>query len=262
MLKQRVITAAILIPIFLCFYFYSPLVWFTRIVAIITLFAAYEWARLCGWVQVYQKILYVFLMFFLMTLALIIPVKWILLAGCAFWMMVFFYLCYIQYRFSIEIPGVIRAILGVLVLIPTWISICFSRAEFGALGILLFVIVALADSAAYFAGKRFGLHLLASRISPKKTWEGLLGALLSVMILTLIVAICKRWEIAFTFKMLLITQGLALISVEGDLFESAMKRLAGVKDSGSLLKGHGGILDRIDGMCSAAPFFALLSYWL
>lgn len=257
MLLQRVITAAILIPLFILFYKWSNFIWFTRGMALVTLCAAYEWAGLCGWVELNKKILYVFLVFLVMIFSLVLPIRWIMISGCVFWTLVFFYLCWIQAASPIQWSGWARALLGLFVLIPTWVSVSVANLAIGLFGLILFVVVAVADSAAYFAGKQWGKHLLASRISPKKTWEGLLGAALSLFVLAAIVAVWAEMTWFAFAKFLLLVEGLVCISVVGDLFESAIKRVAGVKDSGTLLKGHGGILDRIDGICASAPFFAL-----
>ena len=123
----------------------------------------------------------------------------------------------------------------------------------------LLAVVWIADSAAYFAGRRFGRRKLAPRISPGKTWEGVAGAAVGVGVYYVLVWVA--WAPAFLaghrLLDLALVAGIVALSVEGDLFESWMKRRAGVKDSGSLLPGHGGVLDRIDGVVAALPLVAL-----
>jgi len=119
----------------------------------------------------------------------------------------------------------------------------------------LLSLVWVADIGAYFIGKRFGRHKLAPSISPGKTREGLLGGLVSSLLWMIVVYQASAgWGIAL-LPFLLIGVLTALASVFGDLFESVLKREAGVKDSSKLLPGHGGVLDRIDGVLAATPVF-------
>jgi phosphatidate cytidylyltransferase len=115
----------------------------------------------------------------------------------------------------------------------------------------------LADSAAFFVGRRWGRHRLAPRVSPGKTWEGVCGALLAVPLVALPLAWLPVRAPATAPQLLALCACAVLASVVGDLFESQMKRRAGVKDSGALLPGHGGVLDRIDSLTAAAPLFYL-----
>jgi phosphatidate cytidylyltransferase len=125
-------------------------------------------------------------------------------------------------------------------------------------------VVVIADSAAYFSGRRFGKHKLAPRISPGKTWEGAIGAWAAITIYALLLYFFAPSSI----NLQCLPQALALfwamfgLSVLGDLFESTLKRQAGIKDSGNLLPGHGGILDRIDSLTAVLPAAALFWIWL
>jgi phosphatidate cytidylyltransferase len=147
-----------------------------------------------------------------------------------------------------------------VVLIAPWVAFMGLRSEFGPGYVLfLFLLVWAADVGAYFAGRRWGQHKLAPAISPGKTWEGVAGASAATLILALLGAALLdesvRWP---TFVVVcLITAG---FSIAGDLFESMIKRQCGVKDSGSLLPGHGGVLDRVDSLTAAAPVFLLGLY--
>lgn len=138
---------------------------------------------------------------------------------------------------------------GLLVLLPTWLALDSLRRISPLLLLAVMFTVWIADTAAYFAGKRFGRNKLAPAISPGKTWEGVVGALFGVTLYGLV--LCYSFNVSFW----LIPGLLALValSVIGDLFESLLKRQAGLKDSGRLLPGHGGVLDRIDGLTSTLP---------
>jgi phosphatidate cytidylyltransferase len=154
-------------------------------------------------------------------------------------------------------------IAGWLLIVPTWLALVRLQAEPWILLAVLGV-VWVADSAAYFAGRTFGRRKLAPSISPGKTWEGVAGAAIAVAVYYALV-----WYFGFrgmTFGIglaaaLLVTCLLPL-SILGDLFESWIKRQAGVKDSGTLLPGHGGVLDRIDALTSTLPLAALVVPWL
>jgi phosphatidate cytidylyltransferase len=150
-------------------------------------------------------------------------------------------------------------LLGALLLAGAWASvIALHRAGDGPVLVLyLFVLIWLADSGAYFAGRAFGRHKLSPAVSPGKTWEGagggLAAALLAALVLVLGGFAGSLPLAAFVALSLLV----ALVSIGGDLWESRLKREAGVKDSGSLLPGHGGMLDRVDSLIAAAPVYAL-----
>jgi len=130
--------------------------------------------------------------------------------------------------------------------------------------LFLFVLIWVADIAAYFTGKRFGRNKLAEQLSPGKTREGVLGATIGALLFSLVGIYFWQeklaWGLAIYFILLCVLS--ALISVVGDLFESLLKRNAGKKDSGSIIPGHGGVLDRIDSLLAASPGFMLGLYWL
>ena len=157
--------------------------------------------------------------------------------------------------------------IGWVVLLPTFLALVQLRNHSASTLILFMIVVWIADIAAYFAGRRFGRRKLAPTISPGKTWEGLYGALIATAVYA------GAWLVLFPGAtpsairdlpwspvwMIGLIEALALLSVIGDLFESTMKRRAGLKDSGHLLPGHGGVLDRIDGLLPVLPAAALVS---
>ncbi|MEW5770053.1 MAG: phosphatidate cytidylyltransferase [Pseudomonadota bacterium] len=153
--------------------------------------------------------------------------------------------------------------LGALLLTGTCLAMISLRREDPLLLLAVMGLVVLADSGAYFAGRRFGKHKLAPAISPGKTWEGAIGAFIVVTLYAVLVwAYWAQARLGIGLPMLLGVAWLLLVlSILGDLFESWLKRLAGVKDSGSLLPGHGGVLDRIDSLTAVLPVAALLWMW-
>jgi phosphatidate cytidylyltransferase len=151
---------------------------------------------------------------------------------------------------------VLKGIMGILCLLPAWMAINFILFVAGPLNLLfLFALVWSADSGAWFFGKLCGRHRLAPHISPGKTFEGVLGGIVTALAVT---GIAFWWSGApsrILPGVLLLSFVTVLFSVLGDLFESMLKRQAGLKDSGRLLPGHGGLLDRIDGLLAAAPVY-------
>jgi phosphatidate cytidylyltransferase len=154
--------------------------------------------------------------------------------------------------------GWIGTIAGWLVLVPAWLAAAHLQHE-PLLLLLLLAAVWIADTAAYFTGRRFGKRKLAPRISPGKTIEGVAGAFVAVLIyVTIALRVYMPEAEAPTYVALLVFGFiLTALSVEGDLIESWIKRQAGAKDSGDLLPGHGGILDRIDSLTATMPFAVL-----
>ena len=154
-----------------------------------------------------------------------------------------------------------RCLMGFLILVPAWIASVYllSFPQGGILVVVMVIVVAAADIGAYFAGKRFGEHKLADQVSPAKTWEGFWGGVVACALLALLLFYLLPDHAAHiglvSVVAVIITTGLA--SVVGDLTVSMVKRESGVKDSGSLLPGHGGVLDRLDSLSAAAPVYTL-----
>jgi len=154
-----------------------------------------------------------------------------------------------------------RNLMGLLVLALAWMAAVYlvSLPRGGGLIVVMVLIVATADIGAYFSGKTWGRHKLAEVVSPKKTWEGFWGGLSACVVLALLLwsQLPSQQAHVSLAAVLVVVLATALASVVGDLTVSMVKREAGVKDSGSLLPGHGGVLDRLDSLCGAAPVFAL-----
>jgi phosphatidate cytidylyltransferase len=158
--------------------------------------------------------------------------------------------------------GIITQRFGYLYIILPCACLIWLRGQTNGFTVLLafFAIISATDVAAYFAGKTFGRHKLIPAISPNKTWEGLLGGVSAAVITGLIFSLYMHLSYSYLFIGFISTV-LAILAQAGDIFESFMKRKAGVKDSGNLIPGHGGILDRLDGYMFTAPVWALIVYY-
>lgn len=270
MLKQRVITAIILTMIFLAALLGLPAGYFSFFVAAVVLIGAWEWANLSGFSVLWQRFTYAsFVLLLLWSVSFYLGfngeasphfnvdvIRNLLIAGCLWWA---FALLLVQgYPTSAILWGHqwSRLLMGICVLIPTWIALVYIRQqENGAwLVLLLILVVALADIGGYFTGRRFGKYKLAVAVSPGKTWEGFMGGLVANLVLAGVLAITVGVSFPLIMAVIIPT---SLVSVLGDLLESMVKRHAGMKDSGTILPGHGGVLDRVDGITAGAPVFAL-----
>jgi len=164
---------------------------------------------------------------------------------------------WLYFKWRVTQPLVL-ALAGWIVLVPAWLAIVSLQKSAGLL-LALLLTVWIADIAAYFAGRRFGRRKLAPQISPGKTWEGVIGAFVAILIYGFAMSFVLQSSPNHFDRIVTVIffAALAVLSIVGDLFESWIKRVAGVKDSGNLLPGHGGILDRIDSLTAALPFAAL-----
>lgn len=260
MLKQRLITAAILIPITLAILFFSSPPVFCLITALLVLAAGWEWTSLMQLDYTGFKIGYLILMAVLMVMFLFIPTPLIFFASLLWWL--FALVLVLTYPRGSGFWGksvVIKGVMGALVLLPCWVAINYIRNEANGTSILLFLFVLIwgADSAAYFAGKKWGKTKLSPTVSPGKSVQGLFAALLFAVVITLVVLFTEQPGLQIYIFSVLLALVTVLFSILGDLFESMLKRIVGVKDSSNILPGHGGILDRIDSLTAAAPIYAL-----
>ena len=271
MLKTRVITELVLLAVFLPVVWFAPLIWLGALIALVVTLAAWEWWRLLFPNNHKRAISYAGLcLLSLSTLfmyASMDMIKFLLLTTVLFWVLVVPYLM----RQSLTL-NMIRwrwplAIVGLFIFPACWFALMHLRA--GGLNLLISVLVLVwaADIGAYFAGKALGHRKLAPQLSPGKSIEGAIGGWLLVIIVALISTLAIDELNIFSFwlsnygwlGLLLITSTCVAMSIEGDLFESQMKRIAGVKDSSNLLPGHGGILDRIDALLPVLPVAALMA---
>lgn len=260
MLKQRIITALILIPITIALLFYLPSIAFLFLTAFIALGGAWEWSNLMQLQKTSSRLFYLLFMALIFFSTLFIPMPFIFF--CAFIWWLFAIVCILFYPYGSHWWGqstLWRGVMGLFVLVPCWVAINYIRNQSDGIYVLLFLFVLIwgADSAAYFAGKKWGKHKLAPHVSPGKSVQGLVGAVLFSTIITLAALWLSHIPIRIWPWGILLSLVTVLFSIVGDLFESMLKRQAGLKDSGGLLPGHGGLLDRIDSLTAAAPIFTL-----
>lgn len=272
MLKQRVATACILIAVLLVAIVLFPPAAFLAFIAVVICLAAWEWSRLAGLRHASARAAYM-LLYPVLLYALLHAtpaLQQTLLSLSLVWWLIAFVLIALYPRFSAQWnKRPLLLLMGFAVLLPGWLGIIYLRSlDAHVLFIVLFLtLVGCADTGAYFAGRRFGRRKLAPAVSPNKTWEGVVGGLVacSLVVGLFLLAVSLAGHELTSTRLLIAAPGailLAASSVVGDLFESMIKRQGNVKDSGTLLPGHGGLLDRIDSITAALPvytFFLLLA---
>lgn len=264
MVRTRIITAVIMLCLFLAAVLYLPAVFWMVLLLALTVTGSWEWSRLARF-SARHSIIYLLLtatlggeLLYLLDRAVNMnpfshSFSSFYLASLVFWGLIVPYL--LKSRYAIR-NRMLLALTGWLVLLPTSFALYQLRAIDPIVLLGFMATVWISDTAAYFAGRAFGKHKLAPNISPGKTWEGVAGALGAVFIYALLWThfAGEETQPKFLIPVLLI---IAVLGIIGDLFESLMKRQAGLKDSGNILPGHGGILDRIDALTSTLPVAAL-----
>ncbi len=270
MLKQRVITALILFVLFMSALFFLPQAGWVVLVMVIVMQGAVEWSRLAKFSgnasQLYWWLTLVLMACFAwfdanhLLAQLMIPHLTLYGLSLLLWLIVV--PLWMGLGWKVQNPWLMAAV-GWGVLLPTGLALMDLREYSPWLLLGIMVLVWVADTAAYFSGRRFGKHKLAPTISPGKTWEGVIGALLAVTLYVLLVWLFSGYTQLYMYlpTFFIAAWCWVALAVEGDLFESLIKRQAGVKDSGALLPGHGGLLDRIDALTSTLPLAALLMLW-
>jgi phosphatidate cytidylyltransferase len=261
MLKVRVLTGCILGALLLLGLFLLPPFWAELAFGLVFTIGAWEWAGFGALRRPLARALYA------LGVALILALSWrwsddsahliiLLSAACVWWLIAFFWLTFAP---AWNRP-VLTLVCGLAVLAPAFVALArlqispsgFARGPVIVLWLVLMVCAA--DIGAYFTGRAFGQRKLAPRVSPGKTWEGALGGLAMVAL------VAGGGALYFGLPPLIVVVfgcGVGIFSVIGDLTESMFKRAAALKDSGTLLPGHGGLLDRIDSVTAAAPLYAL-----
>ena len=276
-LQQRIVTALVLVGILVTAVVFLPLPGLALLFGMVVTISAWEWARLAGYADRSLRGVYVMGVVLVMlglywycqlggtpNLDRIQPLFG--LAGL-WWAIALLWIKGYPGSAVLWSTPAMLSLMGLLVLIPAWLAAVFLLTyEYGKLMLLAMVIlVAGADIGAYFTGRQFGRRKLAPLVSPGKSWEGVVGGLLAVVILAVAAHQALELDRLSLAGAVAIAVAGALSSVVGDLLESMVKRQRGVKDSGTILPGHGGFLDRIDGITAAAPVVSLgliLAGWL
>ena len=272
MLLQRVATALVLLPLLLAAVWWAPTGWLYALFSGIGLLVAWEWSALMKWTDRPLRLAYLGIAAALLAGAWLLPQReallpWLLGLAVAWWVAALALLSGFPENLARHPPKPAwMAPLGLLMMLSTMLSLARLHAMHdegqphdGAFKLLyVLFIVFCADTGAYFAGRAFGKHKLAPKVSPGKTVEGAAGGLLAVAAWALIAGVPVFGVHGIDAALLVVLSLLvAVISIVGDLVESMFKRVAGVKDSGTLLPGHGGVLDRVDSILAAAPTMVL-----
>lgn len=268
MLKQRVTTALTLLIVLGGLVHFLPASGFVGVVAVVFAIAAWEWAPLSGFTSSTARVLIaVVCAVMILALASLLGfpsdpdahvLKYLFISSGVWWAIALLWVQSFPASVHLWQSQAVRLLMGAAALLPCAIALIWLRVQGPHIWLLLFLValVAFADIGAYFAGKAFGKRKLAPKVSPGKSIAGLVGGLISAAVFAFVVAF--QWPLPLTLTQWVVICVLTTFaSVLGDLFESMMKRHAGVKDSSQILPGHGGVLDRIDGWTAAAPIFVL-----
>lgn len=271
MLKTRIVTAVLLFAAFFCALIFLPPLGWISVTALVAAVAFWEWGALMKLPEKTRLVLGVVMIAICAGIAMTFPSalgldgqfsgawhvgRWFYFPAGVFWLVVV--PMWLRRRWLLQ-NFIAGCVTGVVVILPAWLALVQLR-QLGVVPLLgIMAVVWLADIAAYFSGRTFGRHKLTPTISPGKTWEGAVGGALAVVLYGFLFApwlpqALAESHLMLTFFLVILTA----ISVVGDLFESMLKRQAGMKDSSSVLPGHGGILDRIDSLTSTLPLVALV----
>jgi phosphatidate cytidylyltransferase len=266
-LKQRIITALVLVAVLLVVMLVLPPIATVWLVTVLVLVGAWEWAAFVGAGGNGARAIFtigialalVACLYFYTRSAVFVPV--VMTIAMAWWIVAFLWVCLAPAR----VHPVAAALAGVFSLVPCWLALVYVTFTTGSTHWVLFTLALVwaADTGAFFAGRWLGRVPLAPRVSPKKTWEGVIGGVITSGLVAWIgatwlheyLAVREVWPFVATCV------AVAALSIVGDLTESLLKRAVGLKDSGSVFPGHGGMLDRIDSVTAAAPalVFALIA---
>lgn len=265
MLKTRILTAIVLLGLFLPALFYLPLMAWAALMLALTLVCLREWAGFLylndaqtrnylivsavtgvGLLGLLQQFGFHWFFYAALQVFAVVTLFWLCMVPVALYMNAFF-----KHK-------ALNLFIGWGLMLSLWLALVTAKEVNPFVLLVIISTIWLADSAAYFAGKQFGRHKLAPAISPGKTWEGVAGALLAVALYAVVL------KMSGTIATWWVLPGLWVVTIAGiygDLFESFFKRRANLKDSGQFLPGHGGLLDRVDGVIPALPIGMCLLFW-
>jgi len=256
-MRQRVITAVIALLALMLVLFVVPEYVALIVIVAVMLAGAWEWSAFLDVSGNTVRVAYVVAIGALLVAASLLSfdTDLILKVSMVWWVTALIW----SFFFPTPVPTVVRWLSGALVLVPLYVALITLYTAGPIVLLFALLIVWVADSGAYFAGKALGRVKLAPAISPGKTWEGVIGGLAAVVVLVLLRSLWVDTNLSIFIPFCL---AVACLSIVGDLTVSMFKRTAQVKDSGTLFPGHGGVLDRIDSIAAAAPLFALGLVWV
>lgn len=271
MLRKRILSALVMVPLVVFAVLYLNQTLFALSVGALVLMGAWEWSALIPLQETAVRYGYLALTFAVTVVAWYFAVSEVfvdsvLWLAMGWWLFVLFWVA--RPDIGREVNSLhlkMKAILGVGLLVSTWLAlvVMHSRPDQGPHWVLfVMMLVWVADSGAFFSGRAFGRTKLAPAVSPGKTWEGVFGALVACSLFAYAYARFLNLQGALLSSFILVSVVTVLFSIVGDLLESLLKRQRGVKDSGALIPGHGGILDRVDSLLAAAPVFLFGMRWI
>jgi phosphatidate cytidylyltransferase len=278
MLLKRILTALVLASLIALAVFTLPMEYFSLVIGLITLIAAWEWSNLAGLTSLGKRILFLLVLilpmsgihFWTQFLELVAQatdwtdvrdysgaLEWLVIPPVLFWILVMILIRNTPTGvLNLQLKTRYKVLIGWFILLSAWMFLSRLRSFYGPEMTMYFLILIwVADISAYFAGKKWGKTKLAPEISPGKTVAGMYGALISGLVCAVVLSLIYGFQPMIASDFVLLSVLTVLISIYGDLFVSVVKRQRGVKDSGALLPGHGGVLDRVDSLIAAIPFF-------
>ncbi len=271
MLKARILTALVLIPLLLAAVIWLSTGYLAVLLGGVILIGGWEWSRLSGFASVTSRLAYVGLI----GVSMWYGYDWIGWSHAMQYMLYFVFVCWLlmfvwltlapaEKMLSNAVNVYFRGFIGLVLLIPPWLSLLWlhSLAGYGLYLLLsFFILIWAVDSGAYFSGKLAGVTRLAPTISPGKSLEGVYGGLVATIIAAFLLSYALEFEDIHLLQFISLALLSSIFSTIGDLFESVAKRSSGLKDSSNIFPGHGGVMDRIDGLTAAAPVYVLALGW-
>jgi phosphatidate cytidylyltransferase len=259
-----------MMPLVVCGVLALPMKLFALLLGLVLLGGVWEWGHLVPLANSALRLIYCAavagLMWLLWQTGLAAVLNWLLPLALLWWLFALYWLAHPQLCAQAAAAcTAFKLLAGMLVVVPAWTSLVVLQGSGSGGPVVtlgLMIMVWLADSGAYFAGRKWGRNKLAPLISPGKTREGACGGLLASLAFVAVAGALYSQSLRWTLACLLASLVAMLFSIAGDLLESLMKRQSGIKDSGNLIPGHGGILDRVDSLLAAAPLFLVGYRWL
>lgn len=262
MFRKRLFTGLLLLSIAVSSFLYLDKLAFSVFCGTVILVGSWEWPQLAGYQSKMARFLFSFSILLVILILDFYPTltNGVLISALIWWISVILLLLKPSILKTYCSHKYIRIMMGFLVLVPTWQGlVVLNDSILGRkLLILLMFIVWAYDIGAYVIGSKYGKWKLLPHVSPGKTWEGLTGGFISSLLVAVVINSLNEWQIIGNISILFITATIVIFSIIGDLTESLLKRHASLKDTGDILPGHGGVLDRIDSLTAAIPIFTIL----